>query len=195
MAWIQTNKILARFHAALAFDLDPGWSPPNQTLTDADNEVNSGRSSLVTSKVTEDVRRYSIAPDLAANQYAEKRGKGLVVGYSIGAQPSDPDLRTGAGRPRKARLPVEVSIVRVLDGQKDMLHVDSGLEPGTAAYDLDRVQDLIMKGLQERSAADFGVNTLAIENVQRLGIEGFPGWIGRLLEYEVLRDMRNITAT
>lgn len=179
----------------MAFDLDPSWSPPNQTLKDADTAVNDGRSALVNSNVIEDVSRYSIAPDLAANQYAEKRGKGMVVGYSIGAQPSTPDLRSGAGRPRKARLPIEVSLVRVLDGQKDMLHVDSGLEPGTAAYDLDRVQDLIERGFQERSAADFGVNTLALENVQRLGIEGFPGWIGRLLEFEVLRDMRNITAS
>lgn len=190
-----TTDILARFHAALGYDLIPNWTAPNQTIADADSVVNDGRSPLVNSRVVEGVHRYSISPDLAANLYAERSGKGMVLGYSKGTQTASDSQRSGTGRARKADLPVEVILVRVIDGHSDLADVHAGMESGTAAYDLDRVEDLVTRSVQERSPDKFGEFTVSLEASRRLGVDGFEGWIGRLLEYNVLRDMRNITAT
>lgn len=197
MAWTSTTTIVARVHAAIGHDLDPSWSGANETLRSAGEAVNDGRGPLASKSLVEAIHRYSVPPDQAASSYAERGGTGMVVGVSLGTEPSRQDLRGGANKAIQSLLPVEVALVRVLDGLKDVRHAESGYEEGSPAYDLDRAQELIIQGMQERKAHLFGdgVQTVSFQSVGRLGVEGFPGWIGRLLEFEVQRNMRNITAT
>lgn len=179
MAFTPTKDIFRRIEAALEWDL------LGTTTADADvhDDANGSLDPLNSSPVAEAVERYAVDPIIFGDYYAKTQGSGIGVGYSFNTQQPDDAPRSGAGSSLTHTLPVEITIIAVLDGARSLIGSDR-------AEQVDDVMDDVMTCLQaaRRDAPNFLVQTVELRGAQKLDAAEDQPYMGRLLRFDFRRS-------
>lgn len=192
MSFASTDQIMIHVGQALSFDLlGEKHDPQTEDEEDADNAVNAGLDPRNDEAIVESVLRYHVPPELAADIWLERGGTGTAVGYSVGLDTPSTE-RGGGGAALHRVMPVEVTIMRVIDDLGEMLTSDPGLK-------IDRIHDEIshILSMDRRDARRYpdGFQTITYEDSRKLeggGSEGGPYWTGRTMNWNVQRNWLDV---
>ena len=184
MTFTPTADIFRRVRAALEYDL------LGATTADAgvDADVNGHLAEPLNSKaIVNYVERYVLDPQGAGYLFVSNEKFGLTAGYSFNTQsPSGPT--GGAGQRRTHTIPLEVTVIGVVQSFRDILG-------GIRAEQIDDVMDDLMRIFQggRRNATHFGgpdLQTINLGPISKLeGGTAEAPFAGRTLQIDIRRDM------
>jgi hypothetical protein len=184
MAFTETADIMRRIEAALEYDLLGKTGAPTAVADDVNGHLPAPLNSR---PICERVERFVLDPVGAGDLYATMDRTGITVGYSFATTtPEAP--QGGQGQDLRQAMPVQISVIRVVDSARDLIN-------GTPGFDLDNVMDDIDRafGNARRDGTHFGVQTLTKQPAQQLegGTRQAP-WSGRVMQMVFTRSLKDL---
>lgn len=184
---------MLRVGEALSFDLlGHKYEPETEEEQAASDAINDGLDQRNEDPVVESVMRYYVDPTLAGAIWLDMGGSGTVVGYSHGVSTGSTQ-KTGVGTSTYRVMPVEVSIIRIIDGLSGMFSPEPGQK-------IDRLHDEIARILSQkrRSPNMFGQGVQTISFAESTKLEGggtedgATFWVGRTLTWSIQRNWLDV---